>query len=133
MARGDRLKERKALLVLRQEAAAPVHTPGEAAPLREEASKPAADQAAPVEPQKPEPEKKKDAAAKATKASRKSRLGFGELALLASLALVGWAAYDHFTSPYSGPLSLEAMAAVKVSAKDLAPREDWGLCFRGKA
>lgn len=138
VARGDRLKERKALLVLRQEAAAPVHTPGEAAPLREEAGKPAADQAAPVEPQKPEPEKKKDApdpaakAAKATKASRKSRLGFGELALLASLALVGWVAYDHFTSPYSGPLSQEAMAAVKVSAKDLAPREDWGAVFPGQ-
>lgn len=107
--------------MLRQEAVAPVHTPGEAAPLREDASKPAADQAAPVEPQKPEPEKKKAApdpeakAAKATKASRKSRLGFGELALLASLALVGWTTYDHFTSPYSGPLSKEAIAARKVS------------------
>ncbi|WP_430514570.1 hypothetical protein [Pannonibacter phragmitetus] len=65
--------------------------------------------------------------------SRKPRLGFGDLALLASFALVGWVAYDHFTSPYSGPLSKNAMAAVKVNPADLAPREDWGLCFRGKA
>lgn len=138
VARGDRLKERKALLVLRQEAAAPVHTPGEAAPLREEASKPAADQPPAAAPQKPEPEEKKAAPdpaakpAKAARASRKQRLSFGELALLGSVALVGWAVYDHLTSPYSGAMSKEAMTARKVSAKDLAPREDWDSVFPGQ-
>ncbi|SUC82796.1 Uncharacterised protein [Pannonibacter phragmitetus] len=132
VARGDRLKERKALLVLRQEAVTTVHTPGEAAPLREEQE---ADQPPAAAPQKPEPEKKKaapDPAAKAAKVSQKRRLGFGDLALLGSFALVGWVVYDHVNSPYSGPLSEEAMAAVDLNPQDLAPREEWGAAFPGQ-
>lgn len=132
VSRGDRLKERKALLVLRQEAAAPVRTPGEAAPLREQPVAQGTQASTSAKQDKPAASETEKAAKTGAKPARKSRFGFGELALLASFALVGWVAYDHFTSPFSGPLSKEAMAAVKVNPADLAPRGEWGAVFPGQ-